>query len=172
MKPLLSDKANELIVQTIKNIKENESLFDMDDWAICSGNYIPPGEFVELMPEDNQKLHTCDTSMCFAGWILYTYREMYGKKEFEKIAALEYPMAYASYPSLALRALGFDAYKANEYRNLYWRKLRKNSSDVAQRISSVFMDKSIKTPKELEDRLLTYKLLRYESYTTLQETIH
>ena len=162
MKPLFSDKVNELITQTIKNIKENENCFDMEDWALKINAHVTPLNFAEEIPENASALHSCGTYMCFAGWLLFTYRAINGVEATKELAVISYPMVRLSYPYMALRALEFDIDTAYEYCDLPWHNLRKNSADIANRICSVFMDKSIKTPEQLEERLIKYKLLRYD----------
>jgi hypothetical protein len=154
----LSAEANQLVIQTLENIRKAPCSFDMKVWATNKKAFLNP---TELLDEEVG----CGTSMCFAGWLVYTYGKLNEKAIALEKMKMEYPVPRGTYSYIvsALRMLNVSM--QDEYDFLYISNApkRKNSQDAALRLVSVFSDRTIKTVEELETRLLQSRLLTYET---------
>jgi hypothetical protein len=155
--PDVTDEQLELIKDTIEIIKRHEGNFNMNNFinVLAHEDECDRDNIADLfeLPLDEEQLHVCNTTMCFAGWLIYT-------KNKQLVAeGAGYPKTELSsdFEALALAALGFDKDDINS--TIFGPRVRPPT--LGRQISDVFfMTEEITTVEQLEDQLV--KLGLYE----------
>jgi hypothetical protein len=146
----ITDKQSKLIVETLSNIRKYQGHFCMQYYIRTNTGSFSYGynrvRQVEELPVDLEKLYECDTSMCFAGWLVYT-DYLSNPRELPNTPTWD----FAKY---ALGVLGYTDKEINDATDISYSSISEGSSrykddNIAARILHIFF--SLREIKDVDD---------------------